>query len=137
MCQHDHKLQSHFVVKLWTCEEEPLCLESNELSLLIRNTHKCENIEIPAVLLSPVWNETLAEVKKLQNDTTFFTFRLHSWFPMPLCFKWFYDTAFDGVYLWSDSCRCFLFLQFSSTLCQGIPVVYENECSTLVAKVHC
>lgn len=32
---------------------------------------------------------------------------------------------------------CVVFLQFSSTLCQGIPVVYENECSTLVAKVHC
>lgn len=27
--------------------------------------------------------------------------------------------------------------QCSSTLCQAIPVVYENECSTLVAKVHC
>lgn len=28
------------------------------------------------------------------------------------------------------------FLQFSSTPCQDTPVVYENECYTLVVKVH-
>lgn len=43
---------SHLVVKLWTCEGEILC----ELSLLIMSAHKCENIQILAILLSPVWN---------------------------------------------------------------------------------